>query len=282
MTAATFAAAQLLRVLPRSRITRAVGRLVDLRLHPKISSAIVNVYSKIYQVALEDAVMPDGAFESFDEFFTRRLREGLRPLHPDESVVVSPADGRIEDIGPITAGGRLVIKGSEYGVADLVGDPADVARYAGGQFVVVYLSPRDYHRVHAPIGGEIPVIRSMPGDYYPVNSIGVRHVPSLFSRNRRVAIVIDTKTHGRVTVVMVSAMVVGRISVSGIDARDVPIGTHRMDPPRPVARGEEIGIFRLGSTAVVFVEKGASPQWTRNPGPILFGEPLTAIGDRKP
>lgn len=282
MTAATFAAAQLLRVLPRSRITRAVGRLVDLKLHPKVSSAIVGVYSKLYQVALEEAVMPETAFESFDDFFTRQLREGMRPLHPDESALVSPADGRIEDIGPITEGGRLRIKGSDYGVADLVGDPADVARYAGGQFVVVYLSPRDYHRVHAPIGGEVSLIRSMPGDYYPVNAIGVRHVPSLFSRNRRVAIVIDTKTHGRVTVVMVSAMVVGRISVSGIDARDVPIGTHRIDPPRAVARGDEIGIFRLGSTAVVFVEKGAAPPWTRQPGPVLFGEPLAAAGAREP
>ena len=281
MSAATFAAAQLLRVLPRSRITRAVGRLVDARLHPKISAAIVSAYAKLYRVALEEAAEQEGPFESFDDFFTRKLRDGLRPLCPDENAVVSPADGRIEDIGPITEGGRLTIKGRDYSLADLVGDPGEVKRYAGGQFVIVYLSPRDYHRVHSPVAGEISLIRLLPGDYYPVNSIGERHVPSLFSRNRRVAIVIDTKTHGRVTVVMVSAMIVGRVSVSVIDARDVPLGTHRIDPPKPVARGEEIGIFRLGSTAVVFVEKGAAPPWTRAPGPVLYGEPLSVQGERK-
>ncbi|NUQ77555.1 MAG: phosphatidylserine decarboxylase [Polyangiaceae bacterium] len=282
MTAATYAAAQLLRVLPRSRITRAVGRLVDAKLPPKVSAAIVSAYAKLYRVALEEAAMPEGAFESFDDFFTRKLREGIRPLCPDENAVVSPADGRIEDLGPITEGGRLTIKGRDYSVADLVGDPADAKRYAGGQFVIVYLSPRDYHRVHSPVSGEVSLIRSLPGDLYPVNAIGERHVPSLFARNRRVAIVIDTKTHGRVTVTMVSAMIVGRVSVSVIDARDVPIGTHRIDPPKPVARGEEIGIFRLGSTAVVFVEKGVAPPWTRKPGPVLYGEPLSAQGERTP
>jgi phosphatidylserine decarboxylase len=276
MTAATFAAAQLLRVLPRSRITRAVGRLCDARLHPVLSSAIVGLYAKAYRVDLDDAVVPEeGRYDTFDAFFTRKLRDGLRPLHPDPQAIVSPADGRIEDIGPITTGGLLKIKGRDYGVADLVGDASEVARYEGGQFVIVYLSPRDYHRVHSPVSGEIKLIRSMPGDYYPVNSIGERHIKSLFSVNRRVAIVIDTPTQGRVTVVMVSAMIVGRVSVSVIDERDVPIGAHVMDPPRPVARGEEIGIFRLGSTAVVFVEKGAAPPWTRRPGPVRFGEPLT-------
>jgi phosphatidylserine decarboxylase len=275
MTAATYAAAQLLRVLPRSRITKAVGRLADARLHPRIAAAIVGLYAKAYRVDLADAILPEGAFESFDAFFTRRLREGLRPLCPDEQAIVSPADGRVEDLGPITEGGRLKIKGRDYDVADLVGDASEVSRYAGGQFVIVYLSPRDYHRVHSPVTGEISLIRSLPGELYPVNAIGERHVQSLFSRNRRVAIVIDTPAHGRVTVVMVGAMIVGRITVSVIEERDVPLGNHVIDPARPVARGEEIGIFHLGSTAVVFVEKGAAPTWTRRPGPVRFGEPLT-------
>ena len=131
-------------------------------------------------------------------------------------------------------------------MAELVGDPAEVARYEGGQFAIVYLSPRDYHRVHAPVAGEVTLVRSLPGDYFPVNSIGERHVDSLFSINRRVAIVIDTPTKGRVTVVMVGAMIVGRITVRAIDARDVPLGTHVLDPALPVAAGAEIGMFHLG------------------------------------
>src|SRR4029077_6817982 len=148
-------------------------------------------------------------------------------------------------------------------------------RYEGGQFAIVYLSPRDYHRVHAPVAGQITRIRSLPGDYFPVNSIGERHVDSLFSTNRRVAIVIDTPAKGRVTVVMVGAMIVGRITVSAIDARDVPRGNHRIDPPFAIARGDEVGVFHLGSTAVVFVEKGVAPAWRGLSGRrIRMGEPL--------
>ncbi|MFT3773758.1 MAG: archaetidylserine decarboxylase [Minicystis sp.] len=278
MTVATYAAAQILRVLPRARITKMMGRLADARLHPVLADAVVGLYVRAYDVNLADTMPPDGSFPSFDAFFTRPLREGARPLHTDPAAFVSPADGRLEDAGPVHAGGKLKIKGRDYAVADLVGDPAEVARYEGGQFAIVYLSPRDYHRVHSPVAGKITLIRSLPGDLYPVNSIGERHVPSLFSTNRRVAIVIDTPLHGRVTVVMVGAMIVGRITVSAIDARDVPLGNHEIDPGISVERGDEIGKFHLGSTAVVFAEKGVSPPWRRpingQGARILMGEPL--------
>jgi phosphatidylserine decarboxylase len=271
---ATYAAAQILRVLPRERITRAVGRLCDLKLHPAVASAVVGLYARAYRVDLDEAESPQGGFPSFDEFFTRPLREGMRPICQDESCLVSPADGRIASLGPVEHGGAFKVKGKDYTVEDLVGDREDGSRYDGGQFMIVYLSPRDYHRVHAPIAGEISVVRSMPGDLYPVNSIGELHVPSLFARNRRVAICIDTATQGRVTVVMVGAMIVGRITVSGIEARDVPLGLHQLEPARKVARGEEIGMFHLGSTAVIFVEKGAAPPWGVPVGPVRMGVSL--------
>jgi phosphatidylserine decarboxylase len=236
---------------------------------------VVNVYSRAYRVDLGAAAPPGRPYESFDAFFTRALREGVRPPCADALAMVSPADGRLEAVGLVTAGGQLRIKGQPYRVADLIGDEADAARYEGGQFAVVYLSPRDYHRVHAPVGGAVTLVRSMPGDLYPVNAIGERHVPGLFARNRRVAIVIDGP-RGRVMVVMVGAMIVGRITVQAIDARDVPLGIHVIDPPLQVQRGDEIGVFHLGSTAVVFVEPNASPPWTREPGSILLGEPLAA------
>jgi phosphatidylserine decarboxylase len=280
MTVATYAAAQILRVLPRARITKMMGRLADARLHPAVADAVVGLYVRAYDVNLADTVPPDGSFPSFDAFFTRPLRDGARPICPDPEAFVSPADGRLEDAGPVHAGGKLTIKGRAYEVAELVGDPAEVARYEGGQFAIVYLSPRDYHRVHAPIAGKVTLIRSLPGDLYPVNSIGERHVPRLFSTNRRVAIVIDTEAHGRVTVVMVGAMIVGRITVTAIDTRDVPLGEHVIEPALPVERGAEIGMFHLGSTAVVFVEKGKAPPWRRPLDGqglrILMGE---ALGD---
>jgi len=280
MNVATYAAAQLLRVLPRASITRAVGHLVDAELPSAVSSAVVGLYARAYRVDLDEAAPQDGAFASFDAFFTRALREGARPACDSPDAFVSPADGRIEAMGPVSPGGGILVKGKPYTCADLIGDTEDAKRYDGGQFAVVYLSPRDYHRVHSPVAGVVRTVRSMPGDYFPVNAIGERHIHGLFARNRRVAIVIDTEAHGRVTVVMVSAMIVGRVSVTGIDALDVPMGTHTLDPPVQLARGDEIGIFHLGSTAVVFVEPGASPAFSLPLGSVRIGQTFCPDGAR--
>jgi phosphatidylserine decarboxylase len=240
-----------------------------------VGKAVVDIYCRAYQVELDECRKASG-FASFDEFFTRELRAGARPLPSDPSVVASPADGRVDSLGPID-GRTFAVKGRPYRVDELVGDLDEARRFEGGAGCVVYLSPRDYHRVHAPVSATIREVRSMPGDYYPVNDIGVRHVHNLFVRNRRVAIALDTPEQvglGRVMVVMVAAMVVGRITVSGIEERDVPFGMHRQDNGLPVAQGEEIGIFRLGSTAVVLFEKRAQVEWLVGEGPIRYGQPL--------
>lgn len=271
MSFVTFTAAQFLRTLPRTQISRAIGRLCDAELPPTVSQALVRAYARAYRIDLDEFAHPEGAYRSFDEFFTRELKPGLRPF---EGEIASPADGRIESMGEIHLDSTLRVKGRPYRVDELVGDAEDAKRYAGGQFAIVYLSPRDYHRVHSPVEGEIVEVRSLPGDLFPVNSIGERHIPSLFARNRRVAIVIDTEKLGRVTVVMVGAIVVGRISTRAVPGYDVPLGTHVIEPAMPVAQGDELGTFHLGSTAIVFVEKEASPAWQRPLGPILLGQSL--------
>ncbi len=281
MSAATFAAAQVLRILPRTRITRAVGKLADARVPPSVASAVVRLYARAYRVDMDECVRPPEGWDSFDSFFTRCLRTGQRPMPDDPRVVVSPADGKIESFGPVVARGHFSVKGRPYRAAELVGDDEEAARYEGGQFCVVYLSPRDYHRVHAPVDGTVSVVRSFSGELYPVNSIGEEHVKSLFAINRRVVVPIDTEHHGRVTVVLVGAMVVGRITVPFVDGRDVPLGAHAVQPPRQVLRGDEIGIFHLGSTAVVFFEPQVDPLRI-NPGPIRYGTPLTAHAGSEP
>jgi phosphatidylserine decarboxylase len=277
MSVATFAAAQVLRALPRTRVSRAVGRLCDLKLPAPVSRAVVSLYVRAYGVDLEECVPRVGAYHSFDHFFTRELREGQRAIAPGERDLVSPSDGKIESLGPIDAEGSLLVKKRPYRVAELIGDTVDARRYHGGQFAVVYLSPRDYHRVHSPVDGDITLVRSMPGDLFPVNAIGERHFPTLFSRNRRVAIVIDTPASGRVTVVMVGAIIVGRITVDVIEGQDVRVGNHVIHPSRPVAKGDEIGIFHLGSTAIVFVEPGMSAPFAPAPRRVRMGESL--VGD---
>jgi phosphatidylserine decarboxylase len=273
MSAVTFAAAQVLRLLPRTRITRAVGRLADARVPGPVASAAVGLYARAYAVDLDEAVRPATGWASFDEFFTRSLKGGQRPQPDDPEAIVSPADGRIESFGPVVSRGHFSVKGRPYRAEQLLGDEAEAARYEGGQFCVVYLSPRDYHRVHAPVAGSVARVRSFAGDLFPVNSIGERHVRSLFAINRRVSIPIDNDAHGRVTVVLVGAMVVGRITTPFVPGRDVPIGDFGLEPARTVQRGDEIGVFHLGSTAVVFFEPGVS-RLECGVGPVRFGAPL--------
>ncbi|HEX6272092.1 MAG TPA: archaetidylserine decarboxylase [Polyangiaceae bacterium] len=271
MGIATFAAAQILHALPRVRISRAVGRLCDQPLHPVVSRWVTRAYCRAYRVDLEEATIPTGSvFSSFDAFFTRTLKPGARQVSSD--ALVSPSDGVLSSAGRVDGGGRIFVKGKPYDVGELIGDARDAARYAGGEFAVVYLAPRDYHRVHSPVDGAITLVRGVAGDLYPVNAIGERHVSQLFVKNQRAAIVIDTPGLGRVTAVMVGAVIVGRITVTGIAEPDVPSGLHAMTPPIQVKKGDEIGIFHLGSTVVLLLEPGLSV--ARPIGPVRFGESL--------
>jgi phosphatidylserine decarboxylase len=279
MSAVSYATAQILRVLPRARIGRAIGRMADAPWPTPLGRAVVGLYSHVYDISLQDCVQKDG-WSSFDAFFTRRLKDDARVVDHDPNQVLSPADGRIESMGRVDEGGTFVVKGRPYSVDELMGEARAARRFLGGAGFVVYLSPRDYHRVHAPVGGTIRRIRSMPGDYYPVNAVGMQHVPNLFCRNRRVAIEIDADGGlGRVAVVMVVAMIVGRITTIGVDARDVPLGDHVFDPPLRVARGQELGVFHLGSTAVVLTESRAVGLWLAQEGAVRFGQPLLRAPD---
>ena len=275
MGLATYAAAQLLRAIPRVRLSRAVGELCELPLSPPVSRAIMGVYSRAYGVNMEEAMPEPGPYPSFDAFFTRPLKDGARQVSPD--AVVAPADGKLSSCGRVDSGSRIFVKGQHYDVGELIGDARDAARYSGGEFAVVYLAPGDYHRVHSPVDGEVTLVRGMPGDLYPVNSIGERHIPQLFVRNHRAAIVIDTRGLGRVTVVMVGAVIVGRITISALPGRpSAEPGVHPVNPPQSVTRGQEIGVFHLGSTAVVLLEPGVSVG--RALGKVRYGESLLRAG----
>ncbi len=237
---------------------------------------------RAYDVDLSEATGGDKgghAYASFDAFFTRSLLPGARTYDATDQGLVSPADGRLDDAGAVTREGLIEVKGRPYRAADLLGDEDEARQYLGGQFAVVYLSPRDYHRVHAPAAGMVSEIRSYPGDLFPVNQISQRHIPGFLARNRRVAVALDTMGFGRVTVVLVAAMIVGRITATGIEGRDVPLGTHRFDPPLVMERGAELGVFHLGSTAVLFAEPDAVPSFNRALGPIRLGQALTRPAD---
>jgi len=248
-------AAQMVRALPRKGLSRALGRLTTARAPGPVLDAAVRAFVRAYDVDMSEVDVPEGGFSTFDEFFTRRLREGSRLVDPDPRVLVSPADGTLEDLGPITANGELTVKGQPYTATSLLGDREEARAYEGGHYFIVYLSPRDYHRVHAPTCGDVQSVRYVPGTLFPVNRIGTENIPQLFARNERLAIVQESAVHGRVTTIMVGAIGVGRIGLS-FD----PLETNRGHAPglrsfthAPIAldRGDELGVFHMGSTAIV-------------------------------
>jgi phosphatidylserine decarboxylase len=272
LTFATFAAAQVLRVVPRVRLSQAVGRLCDTTVPAPLSRLAASLYCRAYGVDLSEAESSDQGYSSFDEFFTRRLKTGARPIA--DAAVVSPADGRLEQVGPVQLDGGIRVKATSYRAGELIGDEDEALRYANGSFAVIYLSPGDYHRVHSPVAGQLVLVRSLPGDLYPVNSIGERHIPNLFVRNQRVALVIDTPRAGRVTVVMVGAIIVGRITVTALGGVDTRPGIYPISPPAALGAGDELGVFHLGSTAVIFLEPGVT--LARDLGPIRYGQALSS------
>jgi phosphatidylserine decarboxylase len=220
-----------------------------------VVNAAVAAFVRVYDVDLSEVDVPSCGFRTFDDFFSRTLLEGARLVDPDPTALVSPADGRLEDVGEITVDGELTVKGQRYTAAALLGDDEAAKAYEGGHYFIVYLSPRDYHRVHAPTCGSVQCMRYVPGTLFPVNSIGTNFIPQLFARNERLAIVQEGVVHGLVTTIMVGAIGVGRIGLSFDDVQtnrgDTPGLRSYADSPIPRDRGDELGVFHMGSTAIV-------------------------------
>lgn len=285
MTASVTArtAVNLLRVLPRERLTRLVGRVTEAEVPRALLQPILALYTRAFRVALDEAVIPPEGFRSFNQYFTRELRPGVHSVAQDPSAVVSPADGRLEDHGSIDPQSAFLVKGQRYDTASLLGSEAEAERYRGGWFSVVYLSPRDYHRVHSPVEGRVRMARHLPGTLFPVNALGIQHVPQLFARNERVVVEVDSP-FGPVAVVFVGAFVVGKISLAFDGPPRPPHGgpvierRYRDQEAPSLTRGGDLGAFLLGSTVVVLLPPRDGGHWMAPditvPGPLRMGQVL--------
>ena len=167
----------------------------------------------------------------------------------------------------------MFVKGRPYDVGELIGQPTLGRDYVGGQHAVIYLSPRDYHRVHSPIDGSLVRLLATPGDCYPVNSLGERYVPRLLVRNRRVTFFIESEDKRPIALVMVGALIVGKISVNALGESDISTGQHDLGSGVRVQRGDEIGSFHLGSTVVLLVQPGVVLNAAE--GQVRLGQSLT-------
>lgn len=271
------------RLLPQHALSRLLGRLAAAQGPVWLVHRAIRLFISHYEVDLSEAERTEPeAYASFNDFFTRALKADARPLCA--SGIACPADGAISECGDLDGDRMLQAKGRTYSLkALLAGDEERAGQFAGGRFMTIYLSPRDYHRVHMPLDGHLTASAYVPGDLFSVNGTTAAGVDSLFARNERHISYFDTP-RGPMAVVLVGAMIVAGIGTVW-DGQVAPLPRRVtkkdfLNPPRPVQldRGEEMGRFFLGSTVIVLFPPGA-PQWNEPcvAGlPVRMGEQLAA------
>ena len=209
----------LMRVLPKNDLSAAMGRLAALRLPPPLMQVVLRGYVRAFGVDLADVEQPLHAFENVDTFFTRALRNGARPIADAPDAVVSPCDGEVVSLGELSGNQMVQAKGRRYSLVRFLEDSTLADSLRGGTQLTIYLSPRDYHRVHSPVEGRIVGYRYVPGQLYPVSRAAVERVDGLFGLNERLITIVDAPEVGPVAVGMVGAYGVGQISVTYDDIR---------------------------------------------------------------
>lgn len=247
-------------LVPQQKLSKVAGRLAASR-HPYVKRTFIRSFAKAYNVSLDEYERQSlNAYESFNDFFTRELKEDARPIDTTADGIVSPADGVISQLGQINDHKMLQAKGRHYDVGQLLADSEDGRYFADGSFATVYLAPSNYHRVHMPFAGTLTKTRYVPGTLFSVNNITAANVPDLFARNERLVCMFDTQ-YGKAAVVMVGAMIVAGIETVAtgkiVRTDDVQEANHDMR----FEKGDELGRFYLGSTAIVILPKAANADW---------------------
>ncbi len=245
---------------PQHILSRMAGSLANSRI-PWLRDMLIRRFIRAYDVDMDQAERPASYYSCFNDFFTRALKPGARPLAVGGEHILCPADGAISQLGRIEDGRILQAKGQSYTAAELLGgDAALAARFDRGHFITIYLSPSDYHRVHMPAAGKLRQTTYIPGDLFSVNTTTAAAVPRLFARNERLACIFDT-ARGAVASVMVGAMIVASIETvwSGLvkphGKQVIRTDYSREQAPRLEA-GAEMGRFLLGSTVILLFEPG--------------------------
>ena len=246
--------------LPKHGLSRLIGAATRAALPGPALRAAMRAFAGRYGVDLSESP-PLESYRTFGQFFARPLLPGRRPVAPGERVVVSPVDAVVSECGLATEGRLIQAKGMDYRAEALLADAPLARRLSGGAWATLYLSPRDYHRIHFPLGGRVTGWRYVPGTLWPVNPASVRSVPGLFARNERLVTVLETPL-GACAVVSVGATVVGRVraawdpEVPPTNLRGAVAARRDYASPIPVEKGAELGAFEMGSTVILLFEPG--------------------------
>ncbi|NKI35907.1 phosphatidylserine decarboxylase [Wenzhouxiangella sp. XN79A] len=275
-------------LLPQRALTALAHRISTARAG-WIRRPLIAGFRRLYEVDLDEAVVPASGFDSFDSFFTRALKPDARPPASVGTGLLCPCDGTLSQAGPIfeePSGGRIVqAKGRDYSLAELLADEKAAEAFTGGRFATVYLAPYDYHRVHVPCDATLRTEIRVPGRLFSVSDATSRHIDRLFARNERMVALFDT-AHGPMAVVMVAAMLVAGIETvwdAGLRLRPGrDVARIDFDPTVRLSAGAELGRFHWGSTVIVVTGRDA-PDWVDGLVPgrrMRLGEALT--GPRAP
>lgn len=262
------------RLAPQHQLSRLASKLADCT-NPRIKNLLVRQFIKTYNVNMEEAVFSsENDYASFNDFFTRSLKPQSRPIDNTPGNIISPADGTISQLGKITRGRIFQAKGKHFPVDALLGERSTSSeRFMNGRFATVYLSPRDYHRVHMPVAGTLDYCRYIPGKLFSVNTTTTHHIDGLFARNERLVNFFNTEA-GRCAVVMVGAMLVAGIETVWGNYPPGKLNTEQFsDGQFTLKKGEEMGRFKFGSTVILLFEEN-SVAWdeTCTPGTtVLMG-----------
>jgi phosphatidylserine decarboxylase len=266
---------------PKHFMSKLAGRLARCRV-VWLKNFLIGLFIRYYQIDLTDAVFSDvEQYVNFESFFIRQLKAGTRPIAKGESILASPVDGTLSQIGKITDARLVQAKGREFSLTELLADTAEAKQFINGEFATIYLSPRNYHRVHMPFAGVLTKMLYIPGRLFAVNPQTAESVTGLFARNERL-ILYFTTSFGPMVVVLVGALLVSGIAVSWLGQVNSK-GSDKIqvwqyeDQEKTFARGDEIGFFTFGSTVILlFPEK--SVQWQKEIAiagqQILMGQTL--------
>ncbi len=274
-----------LRLLPKNLLSRCAGRVAAIRLPAPLQQWEIRAFARAAGVDLHEVRAPLESFASLQEFFTRALRDGARPLDAASAAVVAPCDGRWGESGVITDGTLLQVKGRPYAVAALLGDRDAARGFDGGQYATFYLSPRDYHRFHMPCAGRVLRATYIPGALWPVNRLGVDHVEGLFAQNERLCayVAVGAADAADLCLVAVGATMVGKVRVTFDDLSTNlrggrPVSRVYSAAPPQFVKGEEWGQFEFGSTIVMLTAPGVVDLEFQPPGsPLRLGQRIGTL-----
>ena len=270
-------------ILPKHLLSRMVGWLAAAEAG-FITQFFIKIFIKAFKVDMSEAMHSDPSYyKSFNAFFTRKLKDDIRPIEENEKQLCHSVDGRVSQFGKIIGDDIFQAKGHNYSLTTLLGGKPELASvFKGGDFATIYLSPSDYHRIHMPIDGKLTDMLHVPGELFSVNPLTAANVPGLFARNERVVTIFDTPV-GKVAIVLVGATIVASIETVWAGNITPPAGKtvqhwQYEDQDISLNKGDEMGLFKLGSTIVVCFEPNAIEFSDLQAGMVTrLGQPFASI-----